>query len=60
MANQAPYRVQVFKGRGGWFWRLRHSNGRKLATSESYKRRGSARRIAKRIATRLEASIETE
>lgn len=33
-----------------FFWRLRHKNGNKLATSEAYTRKATARRVALRVA----------
>ncbi len=33
-----------------WAWRIRHRNGNKLATSETYTRLSTARRIARNVA----------
>lgn len=33
-----------------FYWRLRHKNGRKLATSEGYTRHSTALRIARNVA----------
>jgi len=45
-----PYRVEVFSGRKGHFWRVRYGNGQKAITSESYTRKADARKVAKRFA----------
>lgn len=46
---RAP-RLEVFRDRAGEFrWRVRASNGRILATSEGYRRKVSALRVATRL-----------
>ena len=51
-------RVVVTAGPGGvWYWRLVARNGETLAHSESYSRRGSARRSARKIAVALAAEL---
>lgn len=43
--------IEPFKGKDGkWYWRLRHANGRVLATSESYSRKHRAWEVAARVA----------
>ena len=44
------YRIEVFLGLDGWHWRIRHGNGNKLATSEAYKSKYGAVRVARRMA----------
>ena len=37
------YRIQVLKGKKGyWYWRIKHSNGRIVLTSETYRAKKSA------------------
>lgn len=43
-------KVETFKGKDGWRWRLRsRQNGEILATSEAYTRKATCRAIAARV-----------
>lgn len=52
-------RIQVFPGKDGWHYRVRSINGQILLVSESYTRRASALRAARRFKYAIsEARIE--
>lgn len=49
--NKGDYYLEVFAGDDEqWYYRLRHVNGRKLATSEAYAKKGNAVRAVQQIA----------
>lgn len=45
--------VEVFKGKDGWYFRTVWSNGKTDSRSESYTRRDSARKAARKVAEQL-------
>lgn len=50
----AAYRIELFCGvNRQWYWRIRHRNGRVLASSEGYTRRASAEQTAGRLASHM-------
>lgn len=42
--------AEIFKGKSGWYFRLKARNGRVIGASESYTRQASAVRGAVRVA----------
>lgn len=44
------YFIELLKGKGGWYWRLKSENGRIILVSESYHSKWNARRSARKIA----------
>jgi uncharacterized protein YegP (UPF0339 family) len=56
------YHVIVFKGNDSqWYWRIKHVNGNKLATSEGYTQKSSAYVVAYAIhANLLNSDFSTE
>lgn len=42
-------KIQLFKGRDGWRWRLKGRNGEIVATSEAYARKHNAIRAVGRL-----------
>lgn len=49
--------VELFKSRSKWYWRLRHTNGQILATSESYFSKWNANRTAKKVGKLLSVAV---
>lgn len=50
------YKVELCKKKGigkKWYWRLKASNGKILAHSENYNRKGSAKGIAEQLSADL-------
>lgn len=53
------YGIELFLSADGWRWRIRHSNGNILATSEAYSAKGEAQDTVANLAkaTRFPVSI---
>lgn len=50
-----PYKLDIFQGKDGqWYISLLHGNGRKFMTSEGYTRKGTAKKIARRFARKVQ------
>ena len=49
------HKIEVFEGRGGFYWRARHTKTGKIVAdgSEPYSNKSNARRAAKRIGRAL-------
>ena len=48
------YIIEVLKGKKGkWYWRLKYSNGRILAHSETYSSRHQAKKTALNLSTNI-------
>ena len=50
-------KIEVFKGKDGWRWRLRFSNGRIAASSEAYASKRSASESAERAAVYIHREV---
>ncbi len=48
-AMPSTARIEVWKGKDGWYWRLKSKNGEILSRSEAYTRKYDAKRAAKRV-----------
>ena len=55
-----PYKIEVRRSQGKWYWRILSHNGRILAHSEKYSAKGAAFLTAQRLAKRLKCKCEEE
>lgn len=48
---EPTHRIEVFEGKGGWYWRARHLRTHNIVAggSEAYSTKSNARRAARRI-----------
>ena len=56
--DRCGYIVEVLKGRAGkWYWKLKYTNGKTLAHSETYSSRYQAVKTARAVACRMECEL---
>jgi uncharacterized protein YegP (UPF0339 family) len=48
----------IFRGKDGWYFRLRSRNGRVIGASQAYTRFSSAKRAALRVAPHARLRVE--
>jgi uncharacterized protein YegP (UPF0339 family) len=51
------YRLSIRRGKSGWYWTLKHRNGKTLAHSEVYKTEYKAKQTATNIVDSFKRSL---
>jgi uncharacterized protein YegP (UPF0339 family) len=58
---KTSYRIEIVRSKNkGWFWRLKHRNGKTLAHSEIYTTKAKARQTVRNFVKNLGIKIRVE